>query len=181
MNEIGKDATCEKYVLDYLSRYGFDVSRTIDFSDEIISNSGTKATIERFTTYEESKRNKSFLFDFKIQIRKQSKYKADLKITDFPFDQQKLSIEVWLNTPKFHVEMVPDSRKKVTEESFKELPDNRDESFDQEYDIIFSDMKLRTPWSRLSRTTTHWKTTFFIYIQRKYSFYILSAMLPLVR
>ena len=181
LNEIGKDATCEKYVLNYLSRYGFDMSRTIDFSDEIISNSGTKATIERFTTYEESS-SKSFLFDFKIQMRKQSEYKADLKMADFPFDQQKLSIEVWLNTPKFHIEMVPDSEKKVTtEEKLKEPPENRDESFDQEYAIIFSDMKLRTPWSQLPRTKSHWKTTFYIYIQRKYSFYILSAILPLVR
>ena len=193
LNEIGKDATCEKYVLEYLNRYGFDLDESIDFRDEIISGIGSKATVDRSIIYEESS-SKSFLFDYKIQLRKQSEYTANLELHDFPFDQQKLSIDVLLNISKLYMEIVPDSKNtdvsaepnlfKLKEKRLRRYEfetQNEDNLFGNEYYLKFADNALKKPWSTLTETKSHWKMTFSIFIRRKFSFYIYSAIMPLVR
>jgi hypothetical protein len=105
--EIGKDATCEKYVPEFLSRYGFDVESSIDFPDEITSGS-SKSAVEKILLYEPNR--KSFMYDYTIKLRKQSEYATALQLQFFPFDQQKLSLEVGLNTLKQHIELVPEER-----------------------------------------------------------------------
>ena len=147
--EIGKDATCEKYVLDFLSRYGFEVDTSIDFPDEITSGS-SKSAVEKVVLYEPN--SKSFMYDYTIKLRKQSEYAAEMQLRYFPFDQQKLSLEVGLNTMKQHIELFPedepDDESAAQQRSLSDLrhqyDSNQEARFDDEllrdeYEIIFSD------------------------------------------
>ena len=57
-----------------------------------------------FIHYE--KKSNSFLYDYAIQIRKQSEFPAGLKMQYFPFDQQRLALlGVSLSTPKENIEL----------------------------------------------------------------------------
>eukprot|EP01035_Chromulina_nebulosa_P024228 gene24228-biopygen15813 len=48
LNEIGKDVSCERYVLEYFHEYGLDLKNIIDFRGEIVSNgSGGKESVEQ--------------------------------------------------------------------------------------------------------------------------------------
>jgi hypothetical protein len=148
--EIGKDATCDKYVLDYLSRYGFEVDSSIDFPDEITSGS-SKSAVEKVIIFEPN--SKSFMYDYTIKLRKQSEYAAEMQLRYFPFDQQELSLEVGLNTMKQHIELVPEKGEQEDDSTTlkKSINDLRhlkevkqearfdDELLRDEYEIIFSD------------------------------------------
>ncbi len=194
LNEIGKDLDCERYVQEYLSRYGFDLNTTIDFRDEIISGSGSKATVEQFILYNESS-SKSFMYDYTIQWRKQSEYTANgLELRNFPFDQQKLSLSISLNSSKLHIEMEIDDKFKVddSEPCLYKLKEkriqaeilkngNEEELFGKEYTMMFYDRDSKKPWMSLKEKKSQWQVNYFIFVQRRFSFYVYSTVLPMVR
>lgn len=194
LKEIGKDLDCERFVQEYLSRYGFDLNTTIDFRDEIISGSGRKATGEQFILYDESS-SKSFMYDYTIQWRKQSEYTANgLELHNFPFDQQKLSLSISLNSSKLHIEMGIDEKFKVddSEPCLYKLKEkqiqaemlekgNEEELFGKEYTKMFYDRDSKKPWMELKEKKSRWQVNCFIFVQRRFSFYVYSTVLPMVR
>ena len=197
LKEIGKDAACEGYVLDYLGRYGFDVNKTIFFPDEITSRAAN-SQVDKFFHYE--RKGNSFMYDYTIQIRKQSDFAAGLKMRYFPFDQQRLALEVSLSTAKENIELEYDenggglyntaAKKKVDFLMTKPKRKSKQESeylYDDnvladEYKIIYADNGERRPWVLPDKRAekSHWKLIFFVLVRRKYSFYMKSSLLPLV-
>ena len=193
LEEIGNDAGCEVYVLDYLSRYGFDMYKSISFPDEITSRNANLQA-EMFILYE--KKRNSFMFDYTIEVRKQSEFAVGLKMRYFPFDQQRLALEVSLNTPKENIILRYDDKSggstvgKIVQ--FEELQKREkkkgveyiydDNVLSAEYKILFADSSRRRPWALIDerKEKSHWKIVFFVLVRRKYSFYIYSTLMPLV-
>lgn len=193
LEEIGNDAGCELYVQDYLSRYGFDMYKSISFPDEITSRNANLQA-EMFIRYE--KKRHSFMFDYIIEVRKQSEFAAGLKMRYFPFDQQRLALEVSLNTPKANVILRYDdksggstvgkiaeyeeSHKKVKRKEIDYIYD--DNVLGEEYTILFAEDTHKRPWALIDerKEKSHWKIVFFVLVRRRYSFYLYSALMPLV-
>ena len=197
LEEIGKDAACEEYVLDYLGRYGFDVDKSIDFPDEITSRAAN-SQVDKFFHYE--RKGNSFMYDYTIQIRKQSDFAAGLKMRYFPFDQQRLALEVSLSTAKENIELeydenggglynIVDKKKTDFEESKRKKRKKLESEFlyddsvlAEQYKIIYADEGQWKPWALPDKRKEkpHWKIVFFVLVRRRYSFYIYSSLLPLV-
>ena len=197
LEEIGKDAACEEYVLDYLGRYGFDVDKSIDFPDEITSRAAN-SQVDKFFHYE--RKGNSFMYDYTIQIRKQSDFAAGLKMRYFPFDQQRLALEVSLSTAKENIELeydenggglynIVDKKKTDFEESKRKKRKKLESEFlyddsvlAEQYKIIYADEGQWKPWALPDKRKEkpHWKIVFFVLVRRRYSFYIYSSLCPLV-
>ena len=189
LNEIGKDVSCERYVLEYFSEYGLDLKNIIDFRGEIFSGGyGGKESGEHIFLYEPTTSIQSFMYDYTIQCRKQSEYKADkLDLHNFPFDQLELSLSIRLNSSKLFIELEIDSQdySEDFEEVYlegdkfnrKKLSNNQLQYFN-EYRFIFNDPVLKKPWMKPNKAKS--EMTYLIFVQRDFSFYIYSTIMPLV-
>ena len=197
LEEIGKDSSCEEYVLEYLSRYGFGIDKSIDFPDEITSRAAN-SQVDKFIHY--GRKSNSFMYDYTIQIRKQSGFAAGFNMRYFPFDQQRLALEVSLSTPKENIELEYDesggglfnsvTEKKVDFEESKRIKKKKQESeflYDdnvlaEEYKIIYADEGQWKPWALPDKRKEkpHWKIVFFVLVRRRFSFYVYSSLIPLV-
>ena len=118
-----------------------------------------------------------------------------LQLHNFPFDQQKLSLSIALNSSKLHIELAIDKKSKVddSERSLHKLREKRiqEESqkkgedvenlFGNEYKLIFYDRNMKKPWMKLTEKKSQWQMTYSIFIQRRFYFYMYSTVMPLVR
>eukprot|EP01036_Dinobryon_divergens_P035707 gene35707-biopygen28226 len=174
LNEIGRELRCERYVEEYFREYGLDLKNIIDFRSDVISNgSGGKDSVEQIILYGRT-RSPSFMFDYTIQCRKQSEYRADkLDMHSFPFDQQELSLSIGLKSSTLHIELEIDSQDKtaVYKRYFKL-------TIQKEYRILFNDTALKKPWMKTKKAKS--EMTYFIFVRRDFSFYIYGTIMPLI-
>lgn len=51
----------------------------------------------------------------------------------------------------------------------------------KEYTKMFYDRDSKKPWMELKEKKSRWQVNCFIFVQRRFSFYVYSTVLPMVR